>query len=1037
MKLSFSSFRCINAAVYGAIILGALSSCGGGGGSTPTASAGPAVASERVSELTATQDVFAPTTVLELPFDEGKGTRANDASGNNRYGTINGAIWEPRDSDFALHFTGSEQVFIRDADVLDMIGHASISVWVKIDNPELYTSMRILSKKNDFEDVDGYELEYNPGTNTLAFIGSGSSVSYASNVDLDTTWHHIGIAITDETVALYVDGQNVSTGVTITPIVAGETALRIGRNNLGQVGFQGSIDDICFYTSALNSAQMQDLAGTAVTGIYDADENGLVAHWSCDEGSGSALVNKTTQSSLSLRGTVMNSKWTSSLQGAADSLTGTGALSCNGTDSYALIDDGEALAFESEMSIAAWIKIDDPDLNSYMRIVSKKYGWDALEGYELEYNPANNTLSFLGGGGDVAHGYADLDTGWHHVAASVSGQTATLFVDGKDVTWDSSVGALQTSAEALLIGRHSLNGPAFAGDIDEVRLYDRALSLAEVLALSRTASGKIAHWTFDGGNSRKATDSSGNGMILSAPLNIDGSTVGVTGRSAGIRGDDRAYRGRYLDDRLMAQTLPQNLSLEKNLTLMAWTKVSDVSELRAMRIISKKEVWNGNTGYELEYNPKTKRITAIGSGPDVAYADFDLGTDWHHVAALYDGSVCTIYVDGVDRTTNSSLDSVVAGPDAFVIGGHSSESQDYFNGLIDDVRVYDNIQSREQILDCMATGLGESTLVRITAPASGTVVRSSDDVLFTAFSYVADPDELGGGTYGDSSGLSWESDLAGVLVSGVDNHIATAGSLAVGTHLISFGGDSVSLTIAETLITDKSGNERHGVAIGGAQVVFDTERNSHVLSLSGLSAYLENGLNDNFLNGQQQISISMWVKSNEKSSNRGIFRARPADSFAGTAFRFDKRGTTSRKSNIIEASLDTTGGRLRVESASDVQTDQWVHVVMSWQGNKGGGIQDKLHLYINGVETVPNYDSGTASGEIRNATQFIIGGGPSKISDTNAWNGFVDDVRVYNWALDPQAPSGFNEVQEVYNETANAPVPSLLHWDFETLNGNG
>ena len=71
---------------------------------------------------------------------------------------------------------------------------------------------------------------------------------------------------------------------------------------------------------------------------------------------------------------------------------------------------------------------------------------------------------------------------WSHLAATYDGATLRLFVNGAQVGSRAVTGALLTSTGALRIGGNSIWGEFFQGRIDEVRIYNRALTAAEIQA---------------------------------------------------------------------------------------------------------------------------------------------------------------------------------------------------------------------------------------------------------------------------------------------------------------------------------------------------------------------------------------------------------------------------------------------------------------------------------------------------------------------------------------------------------------------------
>ena len=82
----------------------------------------------------------------------------------------------------------------------------------------------------------------------------------------------------------------------------------------------------------------------------------------------------------------------------------------------------------NEGTIMAFIKVGASGQDAFMRILSKKSGWDDSTGYELEINPAQGLITLIGGGGSFARGAHDFDNSWTHLAASFSGNRARIYV---------------------------------------------------------------------------------------------------------------------------------------------------------------------------------------------------------------------------------------------------------------------------------------------------------------------------------------------------------------------------------------------------------------------------------------------------------------------------------------------------------------------------------------------------------------------------------------------------------------------------------
>ena len=74
---------------------------------------------------------------------------------------------------------------------------------------------------------------------------------------------------------------------------------------------------------------------------------------------------------------------------------------------------------------------------------------------------------------------AALNT-WTHLALTFDGATLRMFVNGMQIGTQSAAGAAIVTTGALRIGGNSVWGEYFKGLIDEVRVYNRALSAAEI-----------------------------------------------------------------------------------------------------------------------------------------------------------------------------------------------------------------------------------------------------------------------------------------------------------------------------------------------------------------------------------------------------------------------------------------------------------------------------------------------------------------------------------------------------------------------------
>ena len=204
--------------------------------------------------------------------------------------------------------------------------------------------------------------------------------------------------------------------------------------------------------------------------------------------------------------------WTYSAGSLFDSATQQSnmALYFDGSDEV-IISSDSSLNPTNAITVMAWINADDWDGNR--RILQKGVDdqYRLIDEGNLEFGLAGVS------GGDI--GTPIPTTGvWHHVAGTYDGSTIRLYVDGVEEVSNSASGPLQTSSTSLYIGNKPLSsysGDHFKGIIDEVRIYNRALSTQEINNTMSNelpeTSGLVLYLSFDALEGSTCPDLSGHG----------------------------------------------------------------------------------------------------------------------------------------------------------------------------------------------------------------------------------------------------------------------------------------------------------------------------------------------------------------------------------------------------------------------------------------------------------------------------------------------------------------------------------------------
>lgn len=205
-----------------------------------------------------------------------------------------------------------------------------------------------------------------------------------------------------------------------------------------------------------------------------AREPGLVAHYSFEEGPGDVVKD---HSGLGHHGRV---------HGAAHVRCGRGwALRLDGQDDHVDCGNPDGLTLRDAVSLEAWVYPEAVPAGGEPGIVGKDYA-----SYLLTYYKDGCCWWYISGGGNNCR--APVSTGaWHHLVGTFDGHTLRLYVDGRLEATKASAAATIAYGGSFLIGtshgdEQFTRGAHFSGMIDDVRVYARALSAAEVLAHYRS-----------------------------------------------------------------------------------------------------------------------------------------------------------------------------------------------------------------------------------------------------------------------------------------------------------------------------------------------------------------------------------------------------------------------------------------------------------------------------------------------------------------------------------------------------------------------
>ena len=294
-----------------------------------------------------------------------------------------------------------------------------------------------------------------------------------------------------------------------------------------------------------------------------------------------------------------------------------------------------------------------------------------------------------------------LDYGkWNLVGLVWDGSRRHLIIDGIEVGRDgNTMSNLETCNGNMYFGAYkNLDKKHFwDGQIDDIRIYRHAFTADElhnIIALRTDGAEMFAHYKFDTLENQISQDSVGNN---------DGTVFGDVHTVSGVDGEAASFDG---DGDYVEIPLVYNPAANDIFGVFAWVKGGGVNRC----ILSQK---NGS-------NYDEQNGTGIGRALLYISSDGKLGTsleaenwshlqsstewdaeNWHHVGLVWDGSRRVLYIDGIVTASDTgSIGSIKQCDGNLLIGAYKSlESVNFWNGEIDDVRIYKEFLTAQEIAD--------------------------------------------------------------------------------------------------------------------------------------------------------------------------------------------------------------------------------------------------------------------------------------------------------------------------------------------------
>ena len=630
-------------------------------------------------------------------MNEGTGSYAGDSSGNKNTGTLtNGPTWVDGKRGKALNFDGSND-FVKTT-YTGGLNDFTACAWFKDDGVVNGTHERIIDKS--------YQNGFWIGRNNTVTNSWGGGVleavsPYGRFVTLsDGVWHHICSKREGTTHTIIGDGGAVSTSGTVANTVLDSTAVRIGIYHVENSGqFGGLIDEARVYNRALSAAEIQALynSGAATVGkttkIHkDITLNALTSgsQYNTDPSTTASITpganrlilavvaTNNTMDAPTLSGNGLT--WvqiTTVNRGGGRRVTLYRAMGTSPSSGAVTIDFPSGTPNEVRWSIVEFGNVDTSGSNGSGAVVQS----------------ATNTGAATGGLTVTLSAFKSSNNATYGTVMTESSATITEGSGFTEIHDEGNNLQLQTqykfSADTTVDWTWPPNENS-SGIAIEIKKKPVSVALNSSQN-SKLTNGLVGMWSFNGPDMSGVTayDRSGqgnNGTITNGPSRV----AGKVGQALNFDGSDDYVRRATLSG------TPQS-----TMTISAWIKTGGTS---LAYIVQNNR---SPTSYQNEF------IFMMGADGTITFWDYATSAygfattqystrtvnnnTWKHVAFVKNGTSGRYYIDGVADASPTAAADVTYGSNDFVIGKNYRDNNAFFNGLIDEVRVYNRALSPDEV----------------------------------------------------------------------------------------------------------------------------------------------------------------------------------------------------------------------------------------------------------------------------------------------------------------------------------------------------
>ena len=483
-------------------------------------------------------------------------------------------------------------------------------------------------------------------------------------------WKHVVMTHDGVNDKIFIDGVKKASKAVTGALKSTVNPLGIGYDPIdGGSFFNGALDEIQVYNYALTEGEVtalytaQSLSPAIATDLvadYKLNGNG-----NDDSQFGNHATGKATATANRFN-------------------FGNNAMSFNGTKSDSLIASNSVVYQSDYETISFWVKVNALPVSGEVYLLSHG-GWQERWKISLPSHgkPVFSTKNAAGANVDMDSDSVPLPIGqWRQVVMVHDGTNNKLFINGALKKSVAATGALGKTKNPFGIGYDPIDGGSnFNGSLDDIKLYNRALTDVEIAALYITQS---------------ATPTIAGTLVASYPFNNDGADITAYANAATLTNATLATDRFGKVNKALAVNNSQvkaanSVQLNSpNTTISFWVKVNALPASGEVYLLSNggwQERWKISLPNHGKPVFSTKNATGSNVDMDSDSVPLPVG-QWRHIVATHDGTSNKIYINGLLKKSVAASGALGTTTKPLGIGYDPIDSSGFFNGSLDDIQIY-------------------------------------------------------------------------------------------------------------------------------------------------------------------------------------------------------------------------------------------------------------------------------------------------------------------------------------------------------------